>query len=59
MELLDIVDEKEPDRRQCRGRWHTVRESGTARHVWIFRRRGGVVQILCRNWSDNKDDPLL
>ena len=37
MELLDIVDEKEiRQERQCRGRWHTVRESGTARRTCGF-----------------------
>ncbi len=47
--------------RQCRGRWHTVRgiRHRTA-HVWIFRRRGGVVQILLQKRSDNKDsDPAV
>ena len=60
MELLDIVDEKgNPTERQCRGRWHTVRESGTVRRTCgFFRRRGGVVQILLQKRSDNKDsDP--
>ncbi len=60
MELLDIVDEKGNPTGETVPREVAHREGirhHTA-HVWIFRRRGGVVQILLQKRSDSKDsDP--
>lgn len=60
MELLDIVDEKGNPTGETVPREVAHREGIRHRtaHVWIFRRRGGVVQILLQKRSDNKDsDP--
>ena len=48
MELLDIVDEKGNPTGETVPREVAHREGIRHRtaHVWIFRRRGGVVQIL-------------
>ena len=57
MELLDIVDEKGNPTGETVPREVAHREGIRHRtaHVWIFRRRGGVVQILLQKRSDNKD----
>ena len=60
MELLDIVDEKGNPTGETVPREVAHREGIRHRtaHVWIFRRRGGVVQITLQKRSDNKDsDP--
>ena len=60
MELLDIVDEKGNPTGETVPREVAHREGIRHRtaHVWIFRRRGGVVQILLQKRCDNKDsDP--
>ena len=60
MELLDIVDEKGNPTGETVPREvaHRVGIRHRTAHVWIFRRRGGVVQILLQKRSDNKDsDP--
>ena len=56
MELLDIVDEKGNPTGETVPREVAHREGIRHRtaHVWIFRRRGGVVQILLQKRSDNK-----
>ena len=55
MELLDIVDEKGNPTGETVPREVAHREGIRHRtaHVWIFRRRGGVVQILLQKRSDN------
>ena len=57
MERLDIVDENGMPTGETVARVVAHREGIRHRtsHVWIFRKRGTVVQVLLQKRSDNKD----
>ncbi|MGN1170345.1 MAG: NUDIX domain-containing protein [Lachnospiraceae bacterium] len=57
MEVLDIVDERgEPTGRTVeRSRAHAEGILHRTAHVWILRKRNGIIQILLQKRSDNKD----
>lgn len=57
MEMLDIVDENGMPTGETVARDVAHREGIRHRtsHVWIFRKKGGALQVLLQKRSDNKD----